>query len=181
MRDVIFEIVSQIKPYDDLENQHINDTLNWIKSADQIFRVQKPDVPNKHLVAYFVLFNADKQKILLGDHIKSGLWLPAGGHVELNEHPKNTVKRECFEELNIQANFLNDEPIFLTSTITVGITAGHTDVSLWYVLKGDSNAIYDFDRNEFKSIQWFDFEAIPYDRSDPHMERFVEKLKEYIQ
>ncbi|MFI5343447.1 MAG: NUDIX domain-containing protein [Chlamydiales bacterium] len=38
----------------------------------------------------------------LVDHKKANLWLPAGGHVEPNEHPRETVKREILEELSIQ-------------------------------------------------------------------------------
>ena len=44
----------------------------------------------------------------------------------------DTVIRECMEELYITAEFWHKEPIFITQTITVGKTAGHTDVSLWY-------------------------------------------------
>jgi len=49
------------------------------------------------------------------------------------------------EELSLTAEFLHDAPVFLTVTQTVGSTAGHTDVSLWYVIKGDRNAAYEFD------------------------------------
>ncbi len=171
--------MSSITPFDPVEQQHITDTLLWIDSGAPIFRIQKPDVPNKHLVSYFVLFDEQNQKILLVDHRKAQLWLPSGGHVEINENPKETVNRECFEELNIQADFWLDKPLFLTSTITVGITAGHTehtDVSLWYVLNGDSTASYAFDAEEFNAIKWFGFSEIPYEKSDPHMGRFISKL-----
>lgn len=173
----IYELISNIVPHDELEQEHIADTLSWIKSGVPIFRIQKPDIPNKHLVSYFVLLDETHHKILLVDHKKAQLWLPSGGHVEINEHPKETVKRECHEELGIQADFWTDEPIFLTSTITVGLTAGHTDISLWYVLSGDSNAHYQFDREEFNATRWFSFDEIPYKKSDPHMRRFIAKLQ----
>ena len=66
--------------------------------------------------------------------------------------------------------------IFITSSMTVGLTAEHTDVSLWYVLKGDHAHSYRFDEDEFDSVKWFAFDEIPYEKSDPHMRRFVEKL-----
>ena len=177
MRSQIFSLLSKMTPHDALEEKHIQETLSWIESDAPIFRIQKPDIPNKHLVSYFVLFDEKHQKILLVDHIKANLWLPSGGHVEVDEHPKETVTRECFEELNIHAEFLMDSPLFLTSTITVGLTAGHTDVSLWYLLKGNATDFYDYDKEEFKGIQWFSFDEIPYHQSDPHMRRFIEKLK----
>ncbi len=173
----IYNLICDIVPYDLLEQEHITDTLSWIKSGTPIFRIQKPDIPNKHLVSYFVLFDEESRKVLLVDHKKALLWLPSGGHVETDEDPKETVKRECLEELGIQAEFWIDGPIFLTLTNTISITIGHTDVSLWYVLTGDSKASYVFDEDEFNAIRWFTFDEIPYERSDPHMGRFIEKLK----
>lgn len=177
IREHIHHIISAIIPYDDVEHKHINDTRLWIESGAPIFRVQKPDVPNKHLVSYFVLFDDVHEKILLCDHKKALLWLPSGGHVEIDEDPKTTVSRECLEELNVTADFWEQDPLFLTSTLTVGLTAGHTDVSLWYVLKGDSNKVYEFDKEEFNEIGWFHLNEVPYEKSDPHIGRFIQKLK----
>lgn len=176
-RDVVKEIVRKIIPYDDLESQHIQETLTWIQSGTPIFRIRKPDVPPKHLVSYFILFDEKRNKVLLVDHKKAQLWLPAGGHVEIDEHPQDTVERECFEELGIKAEFWREEFLFLTSSITNGEKDKHIDVSLWYVIKGQENSHYHFDTREFRSIKWFSFDEIPYERSDPHMSRFIEKLK----
>jgi hypothetical protein len=103
--DEILDLVVGIEPHDSLEKQHINDTAAWIKSGEQIFRISKPDNPNKHLVSYFVIFDQAKEKILLVDHKKAELWLPSGGHVEIDEDPTDTVTRECMEELSISADF----------------------------------------------------------------------------
>jgi 8-oxo-dGTP diphosphatase len=105
IRKHIHTLIRAIIPYDDVEQEHINDTCLWIESGEPIFRVQKPDVPNKHLVSYFVLFDDVHQKILLVDHKKALLWLPSGGHVEIDEDPKTTVERECLEELGVRADF----------------------------------------------------------------------------
>lgn len=176
----IKEIICNISPFDSLEERHLQETLAWIQSGAPLFRIKKPDTPPKHLVSYFLLFDEEAQKILLVDHKKAELWLPAGGHVEIDEHPQDTVRRECLEELGIDAEFWHSEPLFLSSTLTVGLTAGHTDVSLWYVLKGREKAVYSFDSSEFNRVKWFYFDEIPYQTSDPHMERFVHKLKNII-
>ena len=39
------------------------------------------------------------------DHKKAELWLPSGGHVEIDEDPTDTVTRECMEELSVAADF----------------------------------------------------------------------------
>lgn len=180
IRDIIENIIISIDPFDDVEQRHINDTLMWIRSGEPLFRLEKPATPPKHLVSYFVLIDEEARKILLVDHKNAQLWLPSGGHVDPDEHPFETAKRECLEELGIEAVFLQEAPLFLTSTISVGLTAGHTDISLWYVLKGDHKQTYFFDKGEFHGIRWFGFDKIPDGRTDPHLERFIGKLKKII-
>lgn len=177
MRQKIRAEIAKIDPFDDLENTHISDTLRWIDTGADLFRTAKPATPPRHLISYFVLMDGDH--VLLVDHINAQLWLPTGGHVDPDENPRETVKREAFEELGIEAEFVFSSPIFLTVTETVGLTAGHTDVSLWYVLKGDLNKKLDFDGSEFQEIRWFQRDHVPFDHTDPHMERFLSKLDSY--
>jgi 8-oxo-dGTP diphosphatase len=118
------------------------------------------------------------RKLLLVDHRLAGLWLPSGGHVEPDEDPHTTVVRELAEELNLAAEFVRDSPLFITVTRTVGQEGGHTDVSLWYLLRGDISRAIEFDRGEFHGVQWFGFDEIPFERSDPHLCRFVEKMRQ---
>jgi 8-oxo-dGTP diphosphatase len=179
MRTQIQDLIQSIKPYDNLEKEHIEDALHWIKSGVEIFRIQKPDVPPKHLVSYFVVVDQKRRKILLMDHIKAGLWLPSGGHVEKDEHPRATVEREVQEELNFVADFVFDIPLFITQTVTVNLAAGHIDVSLWYVLVGDSAKEINYDPREFNGYKWFDYEEIlegDIKKFDPHMHRFTKKF-----
>lgn len=180
IRKEIADLVSEIEPLDDLECEHKEETLHWINSENEIFRIAKPNIPDKHLVSYFCLFDQASLEILLVDHKNAQLWLPSGGHVEINEYPQDTVKRECIEELGVEAEFWSDKPIFITSTLTNGHQFNHTDVSLWYVLKGFKSHIYEFDKNEFYGIQWYKFDAIPFEKSDPHIKRFITKLKQLL-
>lgn len=181
----IQEAIRGIQPFDTLESEHIADTLRWIDTAANIFRIEKPDKPPKHLVSYFVLIDPKHDSLLLGDHIKAQLWLPSGGHVELNEHPRATVVREAQEELGQPAVFLkgNDRPFFVTVTPTVGLTAGHTDVSLWYLLRGSIHDRIAFERREFNDMSWFTFSEVLDSHPaifDPHMQRFTRKLQQYL-
>ncbi len=177
IRSSIEVLVSAIDPYDELEQQHKSATLAWIRDGAQLYRIAKPDIPPQHLVAYFVLVDQAQGKILLVDHKNAGLWLPSGGHVEVDEHPTATVIRELHEELNLSATFLWPEPIFLTVTRTTGASAGHTDVSLWYGLAGDSTQPLRFDADEFYTVQWFPWPTVPTTRTDPHLHRFLAKMR----
>ena len=173
---VITEIIKSIKPFDELEAQHITETLAWVASGAQLYRIKKPDIPNKHLVAYAVVVDPAAQKILLVDHKKSGLWLPPGGHVDINEHPRHAAIRECLEELGVTAKLLFEEPMFLSTVVTVGSAAGHTDVDIWYVMQGNCQDTYKLEHDEFSMVEWFNFDEIPFATADLHMQRFVTKL-----
>lgn len=105
--------------------------------------------------------------------------------MELKEDPKETVIREAREELGQEAVFLrsNDKPFFATVTQTVGLTAGHTDVSLWYLLRGNIHDHLSFDRGEFTDVAWFTYDEILESSPvifDPHMQRFTQKLMQYL-
>lgn len=169
--------IAGIAPMDTQEKLDIEDTLAWIDSGAELFRRQKPDVPPKHLIVYFAV--VDKSNILLVNHSAAGRWLPAGGHVDPGEHPRASVVREANEELGLSANFLVNYPLMLTQTHTVGATAGHLDVSLWYVLKASQDMEFQYDHSEFGEIQWYPFESIPAYRSDPELPRFLSKLRNF--
>jgi len=176
MRARIAEIVAAIEPLDELEREHRDSTIEWIRSGAPIFRTGKPDIPPKHLVSYFALVDQRRGQVLLVDHKLAGLWLPSGGHVESGEDPHATVIREIAEELKLAADFMQPDPLFITVTRTLG-HGDHTDVSLWYLLRGDSSRAIEFDRGEFHGVRWFGFDEIPFERSDPHMRRFIAKLR----
>lgn len=182
IRIVVTDLVSAVVPLDDRETADRNGILEWIAAGHQLFRTAPPDTPPKHLVTYFVPFDGESRSLLLGDHRKSGLWLPPGGHCEDGEDPRDTVLREASEELGIGAEFHpsfgGGLPLFLTVTPTRG-TPSHTDVSLWFVLRTDRTAALYPDEREFRNVWWFgiddprDWTAGPF---DPEMHRFVRKL-----
>jgi 8-oxo-dGTP pyrophosphatase MutT (NUDIX family) len=174
MHGAIREEIASIDPFDALENAHRTDALAWIDSGAQLFRTQKPATPPKHLVSYFVL--VDHDHVLLVDHKNAQLWLPSGGHVEPDEHPRATVMRELREELGLELTHPPEGPVMLTTSETVGLTAGHIDVSLWYVIDADRRTPLNFDKDEFHAVKWFRFADAPVSRSDPHLERFFAKL-----
>jgi len=174
MRAAIRKEVELIQPLDEMERESKLDVLAWIDSGAELCRLEKPATPPKHLISYFAV--VDDDHLLLVDHINAELWLPTGGHVDPGEHPRDTVLREAEEELSIEGEFLGEGPIFVTITETVGKTAGHMDVSLWYVLRGDRKASLDFDDSEFHEVRWFHKNDVPLDRTDKHMSRFLQKL-----
>lgn len=181
----IAEDVDGIAPHDETERGHQQDVSAWLRSGANPFRLKKPDIPPKHLVSYFVVVDPEHRSILLVDHIKAQLWLPSGGHVHLNESPRDAVVRETEEEFGIRAIFLhnNERPFFVTVTKTVGLTPGHIDVSLWYLLRGSIHDKVRYDRSEFTDVEWYTFDEILQTDPlifDPHLQRFTAKLANYL-
>lgn len=181
-RQAVYDLLSVIEPHDSLEKEHLDGVLIWVESGADMYRIKKPDVPPKHLVSYFTLYDTKADRFLLVDHRLSGLWLPSGGHVEIDEDPRRTVIRECKEELGIEAEFLSIKPQMVTVTQTIG-QGEHIDVSLWYALKGDVEMELDWDEREFKGIKWWsrpEIESYGVENFDPHFMRFIEKIKKEI-
>lgn len=182
LRETAHTLVAGIRPLDALEASDRADTLDWIASGAQLCRTVPPDTPPRHLVSYFVPVDTGNRCLLLGDHRKSGLWLPPGGHVEDGEDPRDTVIREAAEELGITARYhprlRSGHPLFLTVTPTAEIHS-HTDVSLWFVLDVSMGTELEPDPREYKSVRWFGFDeerSWPGHTYDPQMQRFVRKL-----
>lgn len=178
-------LIAQIKPSDDIEGEHIKEVLAWIDSGAELYRISKPDNPPKHLVSYFLLFDGRNQSVMLIDHVKAGLWLPSGGHVEPGEHPQMTVVREADEELRIAANFetpFGNKPFFVSVTRTIGHEQ-HTDVSLWYVIAGSRKTRLNYDAREMNSYKWLTLDevlATDIRELDPCMHRFVRKMQKEL-
>lgn len=88
---------------------------------------------------------------------------------------------EAREELGVDVRFhegFGDQPFILSVTQSRG-QHSHTDVTMWFVLRGDRTEAMTPDPGEFRGIGWFGLDE-PVDWSathfDPHMARFVMKL-----
>ncbi|MFE6508503.1 NUDIX hydrolase [Nocardioides sp. NPDC057767] len=178
-------MVDSIEPLDAVESGHIADASAWLHATDDVFRRSTaPTEPAKHLVSYFLLVDPVSGHVLLGDHRKSGLWLPSGGHVEPGENPAETVRRECVGELGVEAAFhpaLGPRPLLVTITNTRPDRPDvHTDVSLWFVLAHDRNQPLRPDEREYAAVRWWapsDVRAADPAAFDPHMGRMLDKLE----
>jgi 8-oxo-dGTP diphosphatase len=183
MRDsvaVVHDLVAAMPPFDALEAAHISDTLRWLQSTDDVFRRAKPATPVRHLVSYAAVLDPHTFDVLLVDHLNARLLLPPGGHVEPDEHPAAAARRECREELGIDSPSLlgSGRPTFLTVTTTIGRDAGHTDVSLWFIVNGARDMRLTIDKVEFRGVQWWSLPEVasPDGQAfDPHFQRFMRK------
>ena len=81
------------------------------------------------------------------------------------------------EELGFACPHPVGAPVMVTCSTTVGMSSGHVDVSLWYVVHANREQSLAHDAGEFAAVRWFAFDGIPFERSDPNLRRFVAKLR----
>ena len=170
-RTHIYDLVSGLEPYDDVERETVGRVLARIGSGQDV-----------RLLAYFPAIDRVRRSVLLMDHISAGLWLPTAGCVEPDEDPHQTVQRALTEELGPRAAFVSSvasAPLFVTAREARG-SASHTDVSLWYVVFADERMWVDPDPREYAGHRWVSFEAVlalELASLDPGMHRFIRKLE----
>jgi 8-oxo-dGTP diphosphatase len=173
----VADLVSSIAPVDAVEARHRAAALAWLRATDDVFRRAKPATPPRHLVSYVVPTDPADGAVLLCAHRNAGLWLPPGGHVEPGEHPADTARRELAEELAVDGG-VAARPGFLTITRTVGIDAGHEDVSLWFRAEVPRATRLRPDEGEFTEVRWWSrAEVAAADPAgfDPHLGRYLAK------
>lgn len=174
-------LVQNINAHDEREERDKQDVLGWLASDAPLYRIQKPDIPPKHLVSYFAIIDPKSKTVLLQDHLLAKLWLPAGGHVEPDEDPAEAALRECQEELGFTTGFLRQQrkPHFITVTTTNG-QGTHTDVSLWYALEAAETTPLTIEPGKFANVRWWGIDEVlksPVTLFDPELHRFIRKLQ----
>jgi hypothetical protein len=123
-RAVIGGLVSQVRPVDAQEAADQAAIAEWVESGRPLFRTVAPATPPKHLVSYFVPLDAVGRSVLLGDRVKSGLWLPPGGHRREGSTPTSMCR--C-GSCSIAAAPSNSAPTRVSS----GPSGGTTLTSNW--------------------------------------------------
>ena len=178
----LIDLLGGIPPGDDLEREHRDFARTWAAGGSPLYRTRKPDVPATHLVSYLVVVDPHRRELLLVDHRGAGLWLAPGGHVEAGDaDPWGTVRRECPEELGVEARPLDETgtaPFFATVARTRG-AGPHTDVCLWYAVEATADEITGYDAREFAGIGWRSPRQIldtPPAVLGAHLQRAVRKL-----
>lgn len=160
-RSKLKNTLSKITPINAEEEQHLAEALTWIKSDAPLYRIKKPNTPDKHLATFVIVLNENKDKILLVDHKLAKQWLPAGGHVENNEDPMLSALREANEELGIEnPELLANEPVMLSIENVADGDLKHADVTFWFTIIHSEEGIK-MDDDEFNSVRWFDLHDIP--------------------
>lgn len=111
-----------------------------------------------------VVYIVHAGKVLLIRHKKLGLWLPVGGHVELDEDPETAVLREAYEESGLEIDLLGTRPpVIATNGRSLippirmdihRIDAEHQHIGMVYYARSRSSA-FKQNKDETDDIRWF--------------------------
>lgn len=126
----------------------------------------KEENPEDHFAVFFMAFDSLLRKVLIGDHKKSGLYLPNGGHIDKSESPDQTLEREFGEELGLD---VNNYQVCARTYLTITDIENqdkqnckkHYDI--WYFVSVDS---INFEYNpvltlkEFNSMRWIAADSV---------------------
>ena len=142
-------------------------TLQKFRSRLKQGKPTRDQNPYTHFCVYFAAFNPQAKQIFIGHHIKSGLWLVNGGHVDKGESLQQTLNREMQEEWGFVIKTDATKPSLLTITkikSVVKITCEyHYDV--WYFVPVEKNTFSPNKKllqKEFHATGW---KTIPQARS----------------
>lgn len=127
-------------------------------------KLTRDENPENHFCAYFAACDYKSKQFFVGHHIKSGLWLFNGGHIDKNETLRETVAREIDEEWGLDINDLKVEaPALLTTTEINNPTKQkcrlHLDI--WHFIDVDKNKFKPDPlklAEEFHSVEWIGLE-----------------------
>lgn len=117
-----------------------------------------------HFCVYFAAYDPARQLVFIGRHIKSGLWLFNGGHLDKNESALQALKREMGEEWgnSVKIGTIKAPELLTITAIDSPIQPCKTHFDIWYFLPFDSatfNPDQELLAKEFHETGWFSFTA----------------------
>jgi 8-oxo-dGTP pyrophosphatase MutT (NUDIX family) len=139
-----------------MSNKIVEDIIDAINSVDVDERIKKEFIkrvnegnltrdenPDSHFCIYFAAIDLIAKKVFIGHHIKSGLWLFNGGHMDKGETPLESTKREISEEWGKNINIPNAYlPVFLTVTKLNNPKTCKYHYDIWNFINVDENNFF---------------------------------------
>jgi 8-oxo-dGTP pyrophosphatase MutT (NUDIX family) len=104
-------------------------------------RIKVPNISRdenirSHFCVYFAAYDSAKRLVFIGRHIKSGLWLFNGGHIDKNESPSVALAREISEEWghSVKIGKIGAPKLLTITVIDNLIQSCKTHFDIWYFL-----------------------------------------------
>ncbi|HPT08252.1 MAG TPA: NUDIX domain-containing protein [bacterium] len=149
------------------------------------------DNKEKHFTASALIVH--NKKVLLVNHLKLGVWLYPGGHVEKDENPDQTLIREVKEETGLDVEIISQKDdcfsdiaadvcsLHIPYAVLCELVGNHYHNDLIYLCRvvGDcNNLVYKTDESD--GINFFSKDELENIKLFPNFRKLLEKLFEDI-
>lgn len=120
---------------------------------------------NREFCASIFVIDPETNKILLVKHKEFKKWVQPGGHMEHNETPEETAKREVYEETHIKVELIGErfprEDDFIRPLgIQCNRKDGYTQIDILYFGIPIGNTVPSVDDEETVAAKWFSREEL---------------------
>ena len=134
---------------------------------------------HSHCCVYFVPFDQSTQRLLIGAHKKSGLWLMPGGHIDVGEDLLTTLNREIFEELGVHNFFRTVPKPFLLSITKIenDVRPCQEHFDIWFVMETDGDD-FTVDETEYHEVRWVSITEAKALATDPANRQALAQLEQ---
>lgn len=144
-------------------------------------------------VSFFIV-HPNEKKLCLHLHKNLGFWTQLGGHIELDEEPMQTIRRELEEEAGLrpdeyeivettQKPTVTDLPVmsapFSILLFDYGKNAVHKHIDLPYIIRSKKEALVP-QEGESTQIGWFDIDEIKHMNSRGTLPNATYELCEWV-
>lgn len=137
MNDLITRLIEQAGGKEEIKLKF----LNRLEEG----RLTRDENPTSHLCSYFPAYDPKTQKVFIGLHKKSGLWLVNGGHMHNGELPVDAVVREAKEEWGLALSpqdIPNPQILTLTEIEQPKRQVCEWHYDFWHFLSFDENLFH---------------------------------------
>lgn len=174
----LIEELKKHKPFDELEKQHTEKTISFLKKhGDKAF---ERSFEEGHITASGYLFNSDYSELLMTHHKQFDEWYQLGGHSDGDTNSLRVAKREVWEESGIKEiepvlKGIGDIDIQFIDEYKPHNMPGHYHYDIRYFFKTDVKDYVVSD--ESYDLKWMPFEEFVKMAKIPEAKRVVEKWK----
>ncbi len=163
--------VASLDAVDDRERDAITATLEFLERAPEPF----DSVSNDHHVTSSA-FVVSERGVILHRHLRLGIWVQPGGHVDPGETPEQAAVRETLEETGLVVQHLTPPRLFHVD-VHPG-PAGHTHFDLRYVVRAEAVDPTP-PSGESPDVHWFSF-AEAMERAEPALRPALAALDVFV-
>jgi len=106
-----------------------------------------------------------EKSVLLILHKKLKMWLPVGGHIEMDETPDDAIRREAKEETNLDITLIRVPQLpIVGNTLThlstpfyvnVHNVGDHNHVGFYYISYVEDPSLLQINKDEVLDAKWF--------------------------